>query len=81
MIEQCKSFKTSTGEIFCTLELAQKHELAQLLQSVDSPLTAADTIFANKDAVLAILGKKARKPRTAKPARTRTTQRSAHTPA
>jgi hypothetical protein len=81
MIEKTQSFKISTGEIFPTLEIAQKHELAKSLDGtgVQDCLKVAETIIANRAEILAILGKKPRKPRAAKPSAPATKKRAAKT--
>lgn len=60
MIETTKAYKTSDGITHDTLEGAQIHALDQLQIAVPKD------IMANKDAVLAILKLKSRKPRKAK---------------
>lgn len=73
MIEKTPSFKTSDGNVYATLEIAQRAELLKLLTTPDSTDTelrnvniALDTLFGCLDEVKAILGCTGRKPRTAR---------------
>ena len=68
MIEKVSSFKTTAGDIHSSLEEARKHELGAMLdgKGVQSCMATAEVIIANREAIIAILGTKARKPRTPK---------------
>ena len=78
MIEKTSSYKTSTGSVHATIQEAQIVELSSLMGDetiTDLPKWIVD----NRDDVLALLGKKPRKPRAAKVKPTTTNHKRATT--
>lgn len=69
-IEITKSFKASNGTIHATLADAQREEVGILFVGNPNADHITNGIFANRDAIVAILGTKTRKPRAPKVATT-----------
>ena len=64
MIEKAAAYKTQDGITHATLEAAQKHALAKLL-NIDAGIVV-DMMIDNATAIIAILKLKPRKPRAVK---------------
>jgi hypothetical protein len=72
MIEKTSSYKTSDGAVFATIDAAQTAEIVLLIGSGKPPINVddmAEWCVSNLDALLAILGTKARKKRVSKAAK------------
>ncbi len=86
MIERTKSYKTTDGSVFASLEVAQQHEIENICMGHEGILAGsvpklAEYLVSKRDALLAILStkeRKARAPKAVKPRKPRTTATIQH---